>query len=165
MTTTHTYAVMEVLSPTYEEVRTKLLAAGYKHAVDDDQMHLDMHGIALTPAETAPPERGSTVAELQEYIKQWSKDKGWFDDRSIGDLIALMHSELSEALEEHRNGHEPAAVRVVAGKPEGIPIELADAVIRIISFCSRFDINLADAIDQKMAYNETRPHRHGGKVI
>lgn len=165
MTHTHTYAIMEVTSPVYEEVRTKLLTAGYKHAVDDDAMHLDMHGVALAPSETAPPERGPSIAELQEYIKKWTVEKGWADDRSVGDLLLLMVSEVVEAYEEYRDWHEPNETRVVAGKPEGIPVELADVVIRIISFCSKYDINLAAAIEQKMAYNETRPHRHGNKRV
>ena len=46
---------------------------------------------------------------INDAVKQSyenARDHGWHDkERSIGDLICLMHSELSEALEEHRNGH------------------------------------------------------------
>jgi NTP pyrophosphatase (non-canonical NTP hydrolase) len=48
-------------------------------------------------------------------------------------------------------------------KPEGLPIELADAVIRILDYCEYAGIDLGVAIRQKMAYNELRPYRHGGK--
>ena len=39
--------------------------------------------------------------------------------------------------------------------------ELADAVIRIADICGRYDIDLAFAIREKMAYNATRPAMHG----
>lgn len=44
---THTYVTLEVTWSTYEEIRSKLLAAGYDHAVSSE--HIDMHGLALTP--------------------------------------------------------------------------------------------------------------------
>lgn len=93
--------------------------------------------------------------------------KGWHEkERSVGDLIALMHSELSEALEEYRNGHAPSEIYFSDGaKPEGIPVELADCVIRIFDFCGKYAIDLQQAIDMKMEYNKTRPHRHGGKQV
>jgi NTP pyrophosphatase (non-canonical NTP hydrolase) len=93
--------------------------------------------------------------------------KGFHDEpRSVGDLIALMHSELSEAFEHYRNGHEPQEVFWTdGGKPDGVGVELADVVIRIFDFCGRFDIGLEALIESKMAYNSTRPHKHGGKVL
>ncbi len=50
-------------------------------------------------------------------------------------------------------------------KPEGIPIELANLLIRIFDTCGTYGINLSEALRMKMAYNKTRPYRHGGKVI
>jgi len=43
---THTYALLEVSVPVYEEIKEKLLAAGYQHAFND-KGEIDMHGIAL----------------------------------------------------------------------------------------------------------------------
>lgn len=98
-----------------------------------------------------------------------AKDHGWHDEpRSVGDLICLMHSELSEALEEYRNGHGPQEIyynEQKPSKPEGIPIELADCVIRIFDFCGLYDIDLEQALRIKMEYNATRPFRHGGKQL
>lgn len=49
-------------------------------------------------------------------------------------------------------------------KPEGIPSELADIIIRVLDICGHLDIDIANALADKMAYNETRPYRHGGKL-
>ena len=100
---------------------------------------------------------------------QNAKDHGWHDQsRSVGDLICLMHSELSEALEEYRNGNLPTQIYYNDNKPEkpeGIPVELADCVIRIFDFCGLYDIDLEEVLRIKMEYNTTRPFRHGGKQL
>lgn len=103
------------------------------------------------------------INELASLIHDWALHKGWWDnpDRNIGELIALTHSELSEALEEWRVGR--MKTEIVDGKPEGFPVELADAVIRILDVCESQGIDLEREIEQKMQYNETRPYRHGGK--
>jgi NTP pyrophosphatase (non-canonical NTP hydrolase) len=48
-------------------------------------------------------------------------------------------------------------------KPEGIPSELADILIRVLDVCGFHQIDIAGAVADKMAYNETRAYRHGGK--
>jgi NTP pyrophosphatase (non-canonical NTP hydrolase) len=50
------------------------------------------------------------------------------------------------------------------GKPEGIPIELADVIIRICDTCGQYGIDLDRAIRLKMEYNKTRPYKHGKKI-
>jgi NTP pyrophosphatase (non-canonical NTP hydrolase) len=104
-----------------------------------------------------------------------ARAKGWHDEdqaRTFGDYIALMHSELSEALEEYRSGKGVGEIYFdaqnsedILGKPCGIPIELADVLIRILDFCGDYSIDIETAVNLKMSYNQTRPHRHGGKVI
>jgi len=93
--------------------------------------------------------------------------KGWWptgQDFSIPEKLALIHSEISEALEEVRNHNLEHEIRFSPnGKPEGFAIELADAVIRIADLCGKLGIDLENAIEVKHQYNETRPHRHGGK--
>lgn len=110
----------------------------------------------------------NTVNEYVALAYNNAVEKGWHEkDRTIGDLICLMHSELSEALEEHRNGKAPNEIYFnpeKPTKPEGIPVELADCVIRIFDFCGKYDIDLQKVINDKMIYNQSRPHRHGNKV-
>lgn len=101
---------------------------------------------------------------LQEEIHRNSQEKGWWDEpRTFGDTVALCHSELSEALEAFRKG-EPA-VFVDGGKPEGIAVEMADTIIRILDWAEHEGIDMGEVIELKNAYNETRSYRHGGKKL
>lgn len=96
-------------------------------------------------------------------------DHGWWDEpKTFGELIALIHSEASEALEEFRNGNPPTEEYFNHNnpeKPEGIPSELADIVIRVFDLCGHYNIDLEEAIKTKMKYNESRPYKHGGKKL
>ncbi len=110
--------------------------------------------------------------------------------RTFGDQIALQHSELSEVLEEMRKGIEFTeiyGIRKYDGgpdgggdsreyvkyeegkpfhlKPEGIAVEYADLLIRVFDTCGKYNIPLEEALKLKMAYNKTRPHRHGNKKL
>lgn len=107
----------------------------------------------------------------------------------FGTAIALIHSELSEALEEERAGRPLVWYHCTEGdpslpcdpadetecfqyghedvcqyrnqKPEGVAVELADAVIRIADLCGHLGIDLDAVIAEKMAYNAGRPYKHG----
>ena len=107
-----------------------------------------------------------SINELVREAHENAVRKGWWDDdRRFGEIIALMHSELSEALEDFRNGKQATTVWYEGDKPCGIPSELADVVIRVFDACGRYGIDLEAAITEKMAYNATRPQRHGGKTL
>lgn len=113
------------------------------------------------------PELGCGLNTLRDRCFQQAKDKGWHEkEASFGDRIALCHSELSEALEEFRDGAGmDETYHTEDGKPEGIPTELADTIIRILDMCGLYGIDIEKAVENKLAYNATRPHRHGGKVL
>lgn len=107
------------------------------------------------------------INTLVERAHTTAKSKGWWDGATynIPEKLALIHSEVSEALEEYRTGMALQRVEVSAddGKPLGFATELADVVIRVADLCGLLGIDLGAVISQKMAYNDTRPHRHGGK--
>lgn len=107
------------------------------------------------------------LKEIMVNAEKNATAKGFYDGpgKSVGDDIALMHSELSEALEEFRNNHPVTEMRIENGKPEGVPAELADVIIRVCEFCQHQGIDLEDAVKVKMEYNATRPYKHGGKKI
>lgn len=90
--------------------------------------------------------------------------KGWWVDRepNIAEKLALIHSEVSEALEAYRDGDMGTSISE-KGKPEGFEVELADIVIRVADLCGFLDIDLDAVIQLKAKYNEGRPYRHGGK--
>lgn len=125
------------------------------------------------------------LQSLQATITLCNREKGWYDTEvTFGDMIALIHSELSEALDAFRKHgledqtpvHDSLCGRidedpVVCGcsdilmKPEGVGSEIADTLIRILDLCERFGIDLDAEVERKIAFNWTRPYRHGGKRL
>lgn len=108
-----------------------------------------------------------TISTLISESHQTSKDKGWWDQEiNVGEKLALIHSEVSEALEEYRShGEQKQYLRESDGKPEGFVFELADTVIRIADLCGELELDLEKALLTKMEFNHTRPYRHGNKKI
>jgi len=110
-----------------------------------------------------------------EEIHQLAREKGWWDAYDLPltvddvDIIStklmLTVSELSEALEELRNNHDPNDIYFKGEKPEGFPIEIADAVIRLMDLAEACGFEVETAIQLKHEYNKSREYRHGGKRV
>jgi len=101
-----------------------------------------------------------SLSQIQNTIHESCLSAGWYNDletgepirRNFGEVIALIHSELSEALEGWRKGlmddHLP--------ERNMVEVELADTVIRIFDTAGAEGLDLAGAIRDKFAYNQTR---------
>ena len=110
-----------------------------------------------------------TLNELRDEIHRNALEHGWWDEeRTFGDIIALCHTELSEAMEAHRSGLGEFYLETDKRgnqKPEGIAVELADCIIRILDYCGRYNVDIYRVIWEKHLYNLTREYRHGGKRL
>lgn len=124
-----------------------------------------------------------TIREMQDEAWGMSEASGFHDDippvGAVDDRAAinarvnyaimklfLIVTEVSEAGEELRDGHTPEETYYKPEKPtkpEGLPSELADVVIRVGDLCGILGIDLAAIIEEKMAYNASRPRLHGRK--
>ena len=107
-----------------------------------------------------------TIQELMDASWDHAEKKGFHGkNKTFAEDCALFHSEISEALEEQRNGHPVTEIYFNGTKPEGVPIELADVLIRIADVSKTHGIDLVEAIRIKQEYNRSRPHLHGGKLL
>jgi hypothetical protein len=100
------------------------------------------------------------INKLRDVCYQASFKAGWHTDLNTGELldrnkaemICLMHSELSEAMEGERKGlmddHLP-------NRPMA-EVEMADTIIRIMDYCGRWNYDIGGAIIEKIEYNKNR---------
>jgi NTP pyrophosphatase (non-canonical NTP hydrolase) len=118
----------------------------------------------------------ANLADLQAIVHQLNRDAGWWNNietgeplqRNVGELLCLVHSEVSEALEGYRkdlmDDHLP--------HHKMLTVELADVIIRVLDLAGGLNLPLAQAFEEKLAYNQTRQdHKiesrkaQGGKKI
>jgi len=104
-----------------------------------------------------------TLNRLAEMIRYDNANKGF--TVTIGNIeqkLLLVVSEICEAQDELRDGHDLNEVYYGdLNKPLGFPIEIADAIIRLLDICGAFGIDIERVIDEKLAYNRSRLPKHG----
>lgn len=112
--------------------------------------------------------------ELSKDIRFFNEKKGFeCNIENIDQKLLLAISEICEAQEELRDGHGINEIYYISegtvknqlntnnGKPCGFPTEIADAIIRLLDICGKFEIDIEAIIELKLAYNKSRPAKHG----
>lgn len=119
------------------------------------------------------------INQLAQEIHQNAKDKGFFDsEKNIGEMLCLIHSEVSEALEaDRKNLYSTSSASEInsyiidemfvtdfeIGVKNTFENELADIMIRVMDLAAFKGIDLEQHILAKMRYNSMREYKHGKK--
>lgn len=119
------------------------------------------------------------INELSKEIHQNARNKGFFDsEKNIGEMLCLIHSEVSEALEaDRKNRYTTGSIETInsfvidemfvtdfkIGVKDTFEDELADIMIRVMDLAAFKGINLEQHILAKMRFNSMREHKHGKK--
>lgn len=98
--------------------------------------------------------------EFQDRVHKLAVDNGfWEEERNAGEMIALIHSELSEMLEALRSDEDPMSAKIPQFTLE--EEEAADVLIRLLDYCAGRGLNLEGAAIAKHDYNKGRTYKHG----
>lgn len=103
------------------------------------------------------------VNEYSAHCHQKMREMGWWDSpRENGTLIALMHSELSEAMEADRKNLNDDKLP----HRKGLEVELADLLLRVFDFAGYNGLDLSGALAEKFDYNLSRSdHKRENRAL
>ena len=137
-------------------VTTELPPATHGHVSEALQFLADAFG-------ESGPERASHFAIgwdlVAAGVHATAKEKGFWDsERNVPEMLALIHSEISEALEALRSGNP-----LDRDVPEftNFEVELADAIVRIMDMSKGLNLDVAGALEAKIKFNRTRERLNG----
>ena len=132
------------------------------------------------------------INELAKEVHENTVAHGWWEKPpTLPEALCLIHAELSEALEEYREGNpliygtcalaaedckfsgvcdrvgRPGEGEGIDGpcKPEGIAVELADVILRTLDLMAALGVDVDAVVMAKHKYNLGREYRHGGKAL
>lgn len=149
---------MSIIDPRDKNI-TKEQITNLKAQVDLDNYnknYVDFMSPAWIPAT-------KSISEWQTEIHKLAVEKGWYKSpKSDTESLALAMCEIAEAIEEVRKGVPSYYEK--NGKPEGIQVEVADCIIRLLDLCEFRGWNIEEIIQKKHSYNATRPEMHGKKL-
>lgn len=93
----------------------------------------------------------AAVKELTRICHKIAREKGFWDEkRNLGEMLMLVVTELSEAMEAYR-----------VEDRENFNEEIADTFIRLFDLCGGLKIDIEKEIKKKMVKNKNRPYKHG----
>ena len=132
------------------------------YAIEEEsiaRLHENLRIQTSLAVETLTPALNGSLCVLAAQINRWMRHQGFWQSENVGEKLALIHSEVSEAMEADRKGLASEHLPGFSGVEE----EMADIIIRVLDFCYHNDLRLTDAIRSKMNFNLSRPHMHGKK--